>query len=307
MLAAGGVLAGVAVLGVSIGLRPLSWIDAAIRFGLWRDGVKSRYVSVNGVRLHYLEAAAKGGGVGTPVVLVHGLGARGEDWGKIITGLAAAGFHVYVPDLPGYGRSEKPDVGYTMAYEQAAVRGYMQAMRLAHADVIGWSMGGWVAMRLAAEHPEMVDRLVLYDSAGVYFPLEYETSIFTPTDAAGFNTLLARLTPKKVKIPGFLARDFVRRGAKSAWVLQRTLAAMKTGKDLMEFRLAEIKAPTAVLWGAQDELIPPAAGEKIAAGIAGAVFLPIEGCGHLMPVECVSQVLPATIEFLRKGEAESSR
>ena len=162
-------------------------------------------------------------------------------------------------------------------------------------------------MRLAAEHPEMVKRLVLLDSAGVYFPLEYETSIFTPTDAAGLNTLMARLTPKKVTIPGFLARDFVRRGAKNAWVLQRTLASMKTGKDLMEFRLGEIQAPTAVLWGAQDELIPPATGRKIAAGIAGAVFLPIEGCGHLAPVECVSQILPATVDFLRRGEPTTSQ
>ena len=306
MLAAGGVLAGVAALGVSIGLRPLSCIDAAIRLDLWRAGVKSSYVSVNGVRMHYFEAAAKGGGAGTPVVLVHGLGARGEDWGKMIPGLAAAGFHVYVPDLPGYGRSGRPDVSYTMAYQEAAVRGYMQAMQLAQADVLGWSMGGWVVMRLAAEHPEMVNRLVLLDSAGVYFPLEYETSLFTPTDAAGLNTLMSRLTPKKVKLPKFIARDFLRRGAKNAWVLQRTLAAMKTGKDLMEFRLGEIKAPTAVLWGAQDELIPPAAGRKIAAGVAGAVFVPIEGCGHLAPVECVSQVLPATVDFLRRGETAHS-
>lgn len=304
MLAAGCVVAGAAVLGGSVALRPLSYVNAALRFELWRSGVKGRFVSVNGVRMHFFEARPKDGTAGTPVLLVHGLGARGEDWGKLIPGLAAAGFHVYAPDLLGYGRSDQPDATYTIAYQQAAIRDYMQAMRLTHADVLGWSMGGWIAMRLAAEHPEMVDRLVLYDSAGVYFPLEYKTSIFTPRTAEELDTLMARLTPKQIKIPRFMARDLLRRGAKNAWVLQRTVAAMENGKDLMDFRLGEIRAPTAVIWGNQDELIPPATGRKIAEGIAGAMFVPIEGCGHLAPAECVSQVLPATVTFLRRGEAK---
>ena len=148
-----GVVVLVTIVVVSFVLRPLSYADALIRFALWRDGVQSRYVMVNGVRLHYFEAMAPGGEPDRPLLLVHGLGARGEDFGKLLPGLAAAGFHVYAPDLPGYGRSEKPDVAYTIAYEEAAVKGFLDAMRLGHVDVAGWSMGGWVSMRLAAEHP----------------------------------------------------------------------------------------------------------------------------------------------------------
>ncbi len=293
---------GVVVLVVgSLVLRPLSYADALIRIGLWRAGVRGGYVEVNGLRLHYFEA----GTGGTPLVLVHGLGARGEDWSKLIPDLAKAGFHVYAPDLPGYGRSALPDASYSISYEEAAVVGFMQAMGLARADVAGWSMGGWVAMKLAADHPTLVDRLVLYDSAGVYFPLDYEpSSLFTPTDVAGLETLLARLTPRPVKLPGFVTRDFLRRSKRNAWVLRRSLAAMTSGRELMEFRLGEIKAPTAVMWGMSDRLIPPAAGEKIARGIAGAVFVPIDrsgGCGHLAPAECEAQVLPATVRFLRGG------
>ena len=293
---------GVVVLVVgSLVLRPLSYADALIRIGLWRAGVRGGYVEVNGLRLHYFEAGAGG----TPLVLVHGLGARGEDWAKLIPDLAKAGFHVYAPDLPGYGRSARPDASYSISYEEAAVVGFMQAMGLARADVAGWSMGGWVAMKLAADHPALVDRLVLYDSAGVYFPLDYEpSSLFTPTDVAGLETLLARLTPRPVKLPGFVTRDFLRRSKRNAWVLRRSLAAMTSGRELMEFRLGEIKAPTAVMWGMSDRLIPPAAGEKMARGIAGAVFVPIDkagGCGHLAPAECEAQVLPATVRFLRGG------
>ena len=306
------VIAGVLVLAllavVSFALRPLSYADVIIRFGLWRNGVQSRYVTVSGLQLHYFEAEPKNG---SPVLLVHGLGARGEDFGKLLPDLAKAGFHVYAPDLPGYGRSERPDVAYTIAYEEAAIKGFLDVMRLGRVDVVGWSMGGWISMRLAADHPERVLKLVLYDSAGVYFPLDYGPSLFLPTDAAGLDTLMTRLTPKPLSLPGFVQRDFLRRSAGNAWVMRRSLAAMTSGRDLMEFRLHEIKAPTVVMWGMSDRLIPPSAGRKIADGIQGAKFVPIDGpnggCGHLAPAECEAKVLPATVEFLRQSGAEGSQ
>jgi alpha/beta hydrolase fold len=79
---------------------PLWIADQQIRFRLWCEGVKSEHVEAGGYRLHYFEAGPAGGG-GTPLVLVHGLGARGEDWAAMIPALAAKGFHVYVPDLLG--------------------------------------------------------------------------------------------------------------------------------------------------------------------------------------------------------------
>ena len=63
--------------------------------------MKSKYVEVGGYRLHYFEALPTNGRAGTPLVLVHGLGARGEDWAAMMPALAAKGFHVYVPDSAG--------------------------------------------------------------------------------------------------------------------------------------------------------------------------------------------------------------
>ena len=103
----------------------------------------------------------------------------------MIPALAAKGFHVYVPDLLGYGRSPKPDVDYSISLEEQTVAQFMQAVHVARADVGGWSMGGWVAMKLALDHPEMVDRLVVYDSAGVYFPATFEPELFTPDGCCG--------------------------------------------------------------------------------------------------------------------------
>ncbi len=163
----------VVVAGLLFYRYPLWVADQQTRFHLWREGVKSEYVEAGGYRLHYFEASPGNGGGGTPLVLVHGLGARGEDWAAMIPALAAQGFHVYVPDLLGYGRSPKPDVSYSISLQEETVVQFMQAMHVPRADVGGWSMGGWVAMKLALDHPEMVDRLVIYDSAGIYFPATF--------------------------------------------------------------------------------------------------------------------------------------
>ena len=198
--------------------------DQQIRFHLWRDGVKSEYVEAGGYRLHYFEASPAGG-AGTPLVLVHGLGARGEDWAAMIPALAAQGFHVYVPDLLGYGRSPKPDVDYSISLEEQTVAQFMQAVHVPRADVGGWSMGGWVAMKLALDHPEMVDRLVVYDSAGVYFPATWEPELFTPVDLAGVRKLMAILSPKPRPLPEFAAEAMRCESCRAnAWVVQRSMS-----------------------------------------------------------------------------------
>ena len=277
---------------------PLWVADQHLRFHLRRAGVKSDYVEVGGYRLHYFEAGPQGGG-GTPLVLVHGLGARGEDWARMIPALAAEGFHVYVPDLLGYGRSQKPDVSYSISLQEQTVAQFMQAMHVPRADVGGWSMGGWVVMKLALDHPEMVDRLIVYDSAGVYFPATFGPELFTPSDPAGVRRLIAMLTPIPRKVPDFAAEAMVRKLQANAWVVNRSTASMINGRDLLDFRLHNISQPMLIVWGSKDELIPLASGETIHRSVPQSVLDIVEGCGHLAPSECSVPVLESTVEFLR--------
>jgi pimeloyl-ACP methyl ester carboxylesterase len=277
---------------------PLWVADQHTRFHLWRVGVKSDYVEAGGYRLHYFEATPTSGG-GTPLVLVHGLGARGEDWSAMIPALAAKGFHVYAPDLLGYGRSQKPDVSYSISLEEQTVVQFMQVMHVPRADVGGWSMGGWVAMKLALDHPEMVDRLIVYDSAGVYFPATFGPELFTPSDPAGVRKLIAILTPRPRKVPDFAAEAMVRKLQANAWVVNRSTASMIGGRDLLDFRLHNISQPMLIVWGSKDELIPLASGETIHRDVPQSVLNIVEGCGHLAPAECARPVIESTVEFLR--------
>lgn len=277
---------------------PLWVADQQIRFHLWREGVKSEYVDAGGYRLHYFEAAPSNGG-GTPLVLVHGLGARGEDWAAMIPALAAQGFHVYAPDLLGYGRSAKPDVDYSISLEEQTVVQFMQAVHVPRADVGGWSMGGWIVMKLAMDRPEMVDRLAIYDSAGVYFPASWEPELFTPSDVIGVTKLIGMLSPKPQPLPGFVAEAALRKLEANAWVIRRSMTAMTNGRDLLDFRLYKISQPMLIMWGAQDELIPVSVGESIHKSVPQSVLNIVEGCGHLAPEQCPRPVIAGTVEFLK--------
>ena len=218
----------------------------------------------------------------------------------MIPSLAAHGFHVYALDLPGYGRSSKPaDASYSIPMEEAAVVSFMQAVHVPRADVGGWSMGGWIALKLAYDHPALVDRLVVYDSAGTYFPATFGPELFSPDDIAGVHKLLAALSPKPRDVPDFAARAMVRKLQGNKWVIQRSLAAMMDGHDLMDFRLHQISEPTLIVWGSHDDLIPLSAGEAMHRGIPNSVLDVIEGCGHLAPAECSRPVIQGTVEFLR--------
>jgi pimeloyl-ACP methyl ester carboxylesterase len=297
------VLAVVLVLLVSAGLvfyfNPLWVADQQLRLALWREGVRSEYVEAGGYRLHYFEAPSTDGVSGTPLLLVHGLGARGEDWAKMIPALAAQGFHVYAPDLLGYGRSQKPDVTYSIAMEEDVVVKFMQAMHLARADVGGWSMGGWISMKLALDHPELVERLVVYDSAGVYFPATFGPELFVPADQAGITHLMKMLSPQPRPMPGFVSQAVLRRIAANGWVVTRSMEAMTNGHDLLDFRLHDLKQPTLVVWGSHDDLIPLATGKRIHDLIPNSSLLVIDGCGHLAPAECWRPVVKGTVDFLK--------
>jgi pimeloyl-ACP methyl ester carboxylesterase len=288
--------------------NPLWVNDRQIRTHLWRAGVRSEYVSVQGNRIHTFEAVPPDGTPGKPLLLLHGLGSRGEDWAPLIPSLAAAGFHVYAPDLLGYGRSDKPSFVCSIQVEEDVVLNFIQATGMARADsagrpapidLAGWSMGGWIAAKLALDEPALIDRLVLYDSAGLTIQPNFPRDAFVPTDAAGLARLMALLMPHPRTLPGFVARATLRRLKSNGRIVQQSMDSMDTGAGLLDTRLSEIRQPTLVMWGMADILIPPAVGETMHREIPHSVFEGIVGCGHLAPSQCPRPVLEGTVQFLK--------
>ena len=284
--------------GIGFWLRPVNCFNEATYAREFFTGIESRSVHVAGYRVHYLVEGPTNGPV---VVLVHGLGGRAEDWSYLTPYLAEAGFRVYRPDLPGYGRSEWPgDFSYAVHDEAEVVVGFLDALGLKQVDLGGWSMGGWIVQLVAARHPERVRRLMLFDAAGIYEKPDWDTRLFTPTSPAELDQLEALLMPRPEKFPGFVARDVLRLSSQHAWVIHRAVASMLTGQDATDNLLPGLKMPVLIVWGAEDKITPVHQAEKIHQLVPQSQLEVIDGCGHLAPGQCTAQIGPKVVEFIKK-------
>jgi pimeloyl-ACP methyl ester carboxylesterase len=295
-------LAAVLLLGallVGAYLRPVAVLREAGELWLRLSGVHSRFAQAGSYRLRYLEA-----GSGPPLLLVHGLGSNAaQDWGRLVAPLARS-YHVYAPDLPGFGRSERPaDADYSIPMQVEAVRAFLEAVGVSRARVAGLSMGGWIVARLAGQHPELVERLVLVDPAGLRpedgSPIPVE--LLFPRDVAGVRRMIAAIRHKPPPAPAFLLRDILAVRKREEWIVRRALESMRPGKDWVNGTLARADMPVLVIWGKQDALIPVAYAAAYVAELAHARLTLLDGCGHVPMADCPKEFDAALTEFLAAG------
>jgi pimeloyl-ACP methyl ester carboxylesterase len=292
------VLALIAAAAVGFYERPVNYFEGLLDLQLHLSGAKSRWITVNQIRIHYW---VRGPENGPPVVLVHGLGGRSEDWHNLAPYLVAAGYRVFMPDLPGYGRSGKPrDFSYSIADEANAVVGFMDALGLKQVDLGGHSMGGWIVQRIAFEHPERVKKLMLFDSAGIHDKPAWDTALFTPTTTAEVVKLDALLMPHPPHAPEFITRDILRISRSDAWIIHRAMADMLSGREVTDSELPALRMPVLIVWGSEDHIIPLADGEKMHQLVPESQLDVVQGCGHLAPVQCTGQIGPVVDAFLER-------
>jgi len=278
--------------------RPVSFFNGSTELRLCLAGAQCRWTTVDGFRVHYY---VLGPASGPAVVLVHGLGGRADDWKDLAPYLARAGYRVYLPDLPGYGQSERPaDFSYSVPDEAAVVLDFFDVMGLKQADLGGWSMGGWIAQEVAARHPERVHKLMLFDSAGLYAKPAWNTDLFTPTNSAELDEFYALLMPNPPKVPGFISRDILRISRNRAWIIHRALNSMLIGRDATDSLLPAMRMPVLIVWGALDQITPVSQGEKMHKLVPQSELDVVPGCGHLAPSQCAAQIGPQVVQFVKQ-------
>ena len=267
-----------------------------------------RIVSIDGVAVHYLEA-----GEGPALVLIHGLGASTFTFQRILPELARR-FRVVALDLKGFGFSDRPDGDYTLTAQADLVRQLMDRLGIEKASVLGHSMGGAVAMRLALAYPERVERLILASSAS---DLELGRRIW---GAALLGRLLPLVAPFTLHnrrfrelslktgfydtdhcteqiIEGYMMPGRVRGYLRA---LGNTMAHWPRDPPL---RPADITHPTLVLWGEADRWLPPSRGERLHRLISGSRLEVIRGGGHLFLQEQPDSSMRFIEDFLLEKEA----
>jgi pimeloyl-ACP methyl ester carboxylesterase len=302
MIRKGLLLAGPAVILIAIGFwaRPVSYINDYLYMRLWASGGQSRSVTVDGFRVHY---DVLGRLNGPAIVLVHGLGGHAEDWQNLSPYLVKAGYRVYLLDLPGFGRSERPATfSYSVQDQAMAVLGFLDALGLKQVDLGGWSMGGWIVQLAAFEHPERVRRLILFDSAGLHQAPAWNPNLFAPTSVGELHQLESLLMPHPAKVPDFISRDIVRISQNNAWVVHRALQTMLTGQNTTDSLLPQLKMPVLIVWDADDQVFPLSHGRRIHELVPQSQLEVATSCGHLVVIDCTNQIGPKLVEFLKQEE-----
>ena len=288
--------------------------------------VHSEFIDLGSIRVHHMQ-----GGRGPAVVFIHGLGSSGYmEWRRNLE-TTATRHRVFAPDLPGYGRTDKPAARYTVPYFARFITRYMEDRGLRAASLVGASLGGRVALEVALEHPKLVRKLALVNSLGFGRPKVQLTQMaygLVTVPRVGEAAMRFARNAMDWASPSVIRR-VVGRFAGSSTDLERTLddeyladlremyaedgfhsAYLSTVRSLIRptalfgghhdvtRRLSDLKIPVQLIWGANDPLFPVAHAARAQAMIAGSRLAVIEGAGHTPQAERPEEFNRILHEFL---------
>jgi len=272
---------------------------------------------------HYLKAGAIttrywiAGDHGSPVILIHGLGASADIWIHNIEVLAQH-HRVYVPDLVGFGRADKPEMHYTPTIFTTFLNDFIGALHIEKPSLIGNSLGGGIALHYILLYQDNVDRLVLVDSAGlgketsiplrlVSIPILGELMTY-PTRMEAYFYFIGAVHDRSVLTKAFVDlyhNIHSQAGAqKSLLKVLRSIANVWGGKNEIlapiQRHLHMITQPTLIIWGKQDKVLPLKHAYVGAEKIPDAKLQIIDDCGHMPQFERPDEFNSAVLEFLSR-------
>jgi len=278
--------------------------------------LRPKTANVHGRSISYLEA-----GEGPVLLLVHGIAGNCENWREVIEPLSHR-HTVIAPDLPGHGASEAGAGDYSIGALASGLRDLLLALGHERATVVGHSLGGGVAMQLAYQYPEMVERLVLVSSGGLGPEVSPVLRAAALPGAALFISVTAGAGRRAGSVLGRGLSAFglrpsadvaeVARGYASLEDPARRAAFLDTLRAVVGTRGQRVSAgdrlylaeavPVLIVWGGRDTIIPVHHGEDAVRAIPGARLEVFEDVGHLPQLEAPGRFIAALERFLRETE-----
>ncbi|MFC9773602.1 MULTISPECIES: alpha/beta fold hydrolase [unclassified Pseudarthrobacter] len=235
----------------------------------------------------------------TPLLLLHAWGESRRSFDRLIPLLA--GRRIVAPDLRGQGDADKPAEGYSLAAQAEDTAAILDALGMPRAAVVGSSSGGYVAQQLAVNNPEKVAALVLVGSPlslqGRPAVADEVDSLTDPLDEAWVRNSHTWF-PLVHDVPDWYIEDRVTDGlSMPAHTWKSILNGLCGATPPTES--GTIQAPTLILWGGQDNLLPRTDQETLAARIPGSVLRTYPDAAHLVLWECPERVAEDITAFLR--------
>ncbi|WP_316507277.1 alpha/beta hydrolase [Nitrosopumilus sp.] len=261
--------------------------------------MEEKFLQIDGNKIRYLET----GNSKATLVLIHGLGASAERWDQVIP-LFADDFHVIVPDLIGFGYSDKPLVDYTPEFFSDFLEKFFVEVDVKRPNIIGSSLGGQVAAEYASSHPYGAEKLILVSPAGIMKQSTpaldaYIMAALYPNEQSAKNAFeLMEGSGNDVHekiVDGFIERMRLP-NAKLAFM--STVLGLKNS-EIITPKLQTISTPSLIIWGSNDPVIPINYADNFVSAIQDCRFYQMDGCGHTPYVQDPHTFTSVALEFLK--------
>lgn len=279
---------------------------------------QARFVRLNGVVHHYLDVGPE---QGEPLVLIHGWDCSAYWWHRIVGPLAQAGYRVICYDLKGHGFSESdPARGYTVAGFSADLRALAEALGLGPHHLAAFSLGAFVALRYADDHPARVRSLTFFNfsqlpysrAAAALVPRMLDTifnRVLRPIERRGLWWIpylyalgvLAKNTAPVSDVK--LATLGLRCCDPEAIRVSAHELARREVLEAVPAQLARLPQPTLLVAGSGDPIMRPAGGRRLMQHARSGTYLEVPKCGHLILFELPEQVVQILRLFLKGVKA----
>jgi len=251
---------------------------------------------------------------GAPILLVHGFGTCSFLWRNIGPSLALANRTAFAVDLFGYGESDRPfDAQYGIGAQSDYLDRALTALRLSRATVIGIDLGGAIAMHLAFNRPERVERLLLVNPiafddipAEDIKTLQRNTARYAlriSRGVLGAAPLMRELLQRSVADPShmpdaLLARYLAPYVGQDGLNHLLALARSVDDEDMFEVDLSLLDCPSLIVWGDQDPFVGPKLADTLADTVPGSRLVRLPGVGRLVPEEAPETLAGMILEFV---------
>ena len=260
--------------------------------------MQESFTTINGNKIRYLES----GDSKHAIVLVHGLGGSAERWINVIPAFAKH-YRVLVPDLIGFGYSDKPHADYTTKFLADFLAKFIDVVSADVPSMIGSSLGGQIAARFASTHHNSIKKLILVSPSGTMkhtmpsLDAYIMAALFPSKQSAKTAFEMMDGTGKKIDesiITGFVERMNLP-NAKLAFM--SALLGLRDAEVIIP-KLKKILVPTMIVWGSKDSVIPIKYAKDFVSSIPNCKFYKMDGYGHTPYVQNPDRFVDVALDFL---------